>query len=135
MTQSSLPALLAERASQQPDVTAYTFIDYETDPAGFAESLTWAQVHQGALAVAEELRLCGEVGDRAAIVAPEGLGYIMAFLGVLHARFIAVPLPVPQYRTEGLLAVRHSHDVRRRRRSLQVRVRGERMRRRFRDRY
>ena len=99
MTQSSLPALLAERASQQPDVTAYTFIDYETDPAGFAESLTWAQVYQGALAVAEELRLCGEVGDRAAIVAPEGLGYIMAFLGVLHARFIAVPLPVPQFRT------------------------------------
>ena len=98
MTQSSLPALLAERASQQPDVTAYTFIDYETDPAGFAESLTWAQVYQGALAVAEELRLCGEVGDRAAIVAPEGLGYIMAFLGVLHARFIAVPLPVPQFR-------------------------------------
>ena len=98
MTQSSLPALLAEQASQQPDAVAYTFIDYETDPAGFSESLTWAQVYQGALAIAEELRLCGEVGDRAAIVAPEGLGYIMAFLGVLHAGFIAVPLPVPQFR-------------------------------------
>jgi len=98
MTQSSLPALLLERATQQPDAAAYTFIDYEIDPAGFAESLTWAQLYQGALAVAEELRLCGEVGDRAAILAPEGLGYIMAFLGVLHAGFIAVPLPVPQFR-------------------------------------
>ena len=98
MTQSSLPALVVERASQQPDALAYTFIDYEADPAGFAESLTWAQVYQGALAVAEELRLCGDVGDRAAILAPEGLGYIMAFLGILHAGFIAVPLPVPQFR-------------------------------------
>lgn len=98
MTQASLPDLLLERASQQPDATAYTFIDYEIDPAGFAESLTWAQVYQRALAVAEELRLCGKVGDRAAILAPEGLGYIVAFLGVLQAGFIAVPLPVPQFR-------------------------------------
>jgi len=98
MTQSSLPGLLQERASRQPDATAYTFIDYEIDPAGFAESLTWAQVYQGALVVAEELRRCGEVGDRAAILAPEGLGYITAFLGALQAGFIAVPLPVPQFR-------------------------------------
>jgi long-chain fatty acid adenylase/transferase FadD26 len=98
MTQSSLSALLLQRASQQPDATAYTFIDYEIDPAGFAESLTWAQVYRGALAVAEELRLFGKVGDRAAILAPEGLSYIMAFLGVLQAGFIAVPLPVPQFR-------------------------------------
>jgi long-chain fatty acid adenylase/transferase FadD26 len=98
MTQSSLPGLLQERASRQPDATAYTFIDYEIDPAGFAESLTWAQVYQRALVVAEELRRCGEVGDRAAILAPEGLGYITAFLGALQAGFIAVPLPVPQFR-------------------------------------
>jgi len=98
MTHSSLPALLAQRARQHPDTTAYTFIDYEFDPAGFAESLTWAQVYRGALAVAEELRLFGNAGDRAAILAPEGLSYIMAFLGVLQASFIAVPLPVPQFR-------------------------------------
>src|SRR5277367_3065407 len=92
MTQSSLPGLLQERASRQPDATAYTFIDYEIDPAGFAESLTWAQVYRRALVVAEELRRCGEVGDRAAILAPQGLDYITAFLGALQAGFIAVPL-------------------------------------------
>jgi len=88
MAQSSLPALLQERASQQPDAAAYTFIDYEIDPAGFAERLTWAQVHHRALVVAEELRLCGSVGDRAAILAPQGLDYIVAFLGALQAGFI-----------------------------------------------
>jgi len=97
MTESSLPALLQKVARQQPNRVAYTFIDYEVDPAGFAESLTWSQVHRQAMIVAEELRLCGSSGDRVAILAPQGLDYIVAFLGVLQAGLIAVPLPVPQF--------------------------------------
>ena len=38
MTWSSLPALLQERASQQADATAYTFIDYEIDPAALPKA-------------------------------------------------------------------------------------------------
>ena len=68
-------------------------------PAGFAESLTWSQVHQRARVVAEELLLCGSVGDRAAILAPQGLDYIVAFFGAMQAGFIAVPLSVPQFGT------------------------------------
>ena len=30
----SIPAMLADRAQQQPDDIAYTYIDYEVDPAG-----------------------------------------------------------------------------------------------------
>jgi long-chain fatty acid adenylase/transferase FadD26 len=96
--QSSLPALLKERAGRQPDATAFTFIDYEVDPSGVAESITWSEAHRRALVVAEELSLCGSVGDRAAIMAPQGLDYIVAFLGALQAGFIAVPLPAPQFR-------------------------------------
>jgi long chain fatty acid CoA FadD26 len=95
VNQWSLPGLLQRQASEQPDATAYTFIDYETDPMGFAESLTWSQVHRRSLVVAEELRRCGSIGDRAAILAPHGLDYIVAFLGALQAGFIAVPLLVP----------------------------------------
>ena len=84
---------------RQPDDVAYTFIDYEVDPAGFAESLTWSQVYQRARVVAEELSVCGSVGDRAVILAPQGLDYIVAFLGALQAGFIAVPLSVPQFGT------------------------------------
>jgi acyl-CoA synthetase (AMP-forming)/AMP-acid ligase II len=97
MTESSLPALLQKVASQQPNRAAYTFIEYEADPTGRAESLTWSQVHRRAMIVAEELRLCGSSGDRVAILAPQGLDYIVAFLAVLQAGFIAVPLPVPQF--------------------------------------
>jgi long chain fatty acid CoA FadD26 len=96
MTRPSLPALLQERASNQRDAAAYTFYDYETNPAGFAETLTWGQVHRRSRSIAEELLLCGSPGDRAAILAPQGLEYVIGFLGALEAGFIAVPLTVPQ---------------------------------------
>ena len=95
MFESSFPALLRERASLQPDDTAYTFIDYEQDMDGVAESLTWSQLYRRVLNVARELRLSSAPGDRAVILAPQSLDYIVAFLGALQAGIIAVPLSVP----------------------------------------
>jgi long chain fatty acid CoA FadD26 len=97
VTDSSIPALLKERADQQADTTAYTYIDYGLDPKGFAESLSWSQVYGRACIIAEELKLCGSPGDRVAILAPQGLEYVIAFFGALQAGFIAVPLSTPQY--------------------------------------
>ncbi|MFS0896203.1 AMP-binding protein [Mycolicibacterium litorale] len=97
MSETSLTALLHERALRQPTDAAYTFIDYDVDPNGYAESLTWAQLHNRAQVLAEELTLFGAAGDRAAILAPQGLDYIVAFFGALQAGLIAAPLSVPQY--------------------------------------
>ncbi|MGE2735114.1 AMP-binding protein [Mycolicibacterium vaccae] len=95
LLESTIPGLLAERARLQPDEVAYTFLDYDVDPAGFAESLTWSQVYHRVQVVAEELLRHGSKGDRAAILAPQGLEYVIAFYGAMTAGFIAVPLPVP----------------------------------------
>jgi long-chain fatty acid adenylyltransferase FadD28 len=92
---ASIPAVLREHAGLAPEDTALTFIDYEQDEAGVAESLTWSQLYRRALNVANELSLCGSTGDRAVILAPQGLDYIAAFLGALQAGLIAVPLSVP----------------------------------------
>jgi len=92
---TSILTLLYERASLQPNDTAYTFIDYEQDWAGVAESLTWSQLYRRTLNVADVLRQHGSTGDRALILAPQGLDYIIAFLGALQAGQIAVPLSVP----------------------------------------
>jgi acyl-CoA synthetase (AMP-forming)/AMP-acid ligase II len=92
---ASICTVLRERAGLQPDDTAFTFIDYEQDGAGIAESLTWLQLYRRTLSVASELRLRASVGDRAVILAPQGLDYIAAFLGALQAGLIAVPLSVP----------------------------------------
>ena len=93
--ESSIPEVLRDRANQQPDATAFTFIDYEHDWAGFTESLTWSQMYRRTRNVARELKLCGSTGDRALILAPQGLDYIAGFLGALEAGLIAVPLMAP----------------------------------------
>lgn len=94
--ESFIPALLASRAEQQPDDTAYTFVDYEADPAGVEESLTWSDLRDRVLVVAEQLSRLGSPGERAVVLAPQGIDYIVGFLGVIQAGFIAVPLSVPQ---------------------------------------
>ncbi|WP_211186391.1 AMP-binding protein [Mycobacterium attenuatum] len=97
MSESSLIDLLHKAATNYPNRAAYKFIDYELDPKGITETLTWWQVYRRAMIVADELRICASRGDRAAILAPQGLEYIVAFLGALEAGLIAVPLPVPQF--------------------------------------
>jgi fatty acid CoA ligase FadD21 len=95
MSQSTILSMLHGRASLRPNDVAFTFTDYEKDYAGVPESLTWSQLSQQTLTVARELRAHGSVGDRAVILAPQGLDYIRAFLGAMQAGFIAVPLPLP----------------------------------------
>lgn len=95
MVETSISNLLCERASLQPNDTAFTFIDYEQDWSGIAESLTWSQLHRRTVNLARRLHDCGSTGDRAVIMAPQGLDYIVAFLGALQAGQIAVPLSVP----------------------------------------
>jgi fatty acid CoA ligase FadD28 len=89
---TSLPAVLRERASLQPDDVALTFVDYDQDWAGVAESLTWSQLYRRASSVAQEVSRCASQGDRALILAPQSLDYIVSFLGALQAGLIAVPL-------------------------------------------
>ncbi|OBK28848.1 hypothetical protein A5634_19600 [Mycobacterium asiaticum] len=88
--------MLRRHARLRPNETAFTFIDYQQDPAGVSESLTWSQVYRRTLNVARELRAHGSAGDRAVVLAPQGLHYIVAFLGALEAGQIAVPLSAPQ---------------------------------------
>jgi len=95
MIESPICVVLRERASLQPNHTAFTFLDYEQDWDGVAESLTWAQLYVRVTNLALELDACGSTGDRAVILAPQGLEYVVAFLGALEAGRIAVPLSVP----------------------------------------
>jgi fatty acid CoA ligase FadD28 len=95
VVESSLPAVLRERAGFQPNDTALTYIDYDHDWDGVEETLTWSQLHRRTLNLAEQLKQCGSTGDRAVILAPQGLDYIVSFLASLQAGLVAVPLSVP----------------------------------------
>jgi fatty acid CoA ligase FadD21 len=95
MPQSSILSMLHGRASLRPDDVAFTFTNYENDWAGVPESVTWSQLSRRTLNLARELSQYGSVGDRAVILAPQSLDYIVAFLGSMQAGLIAVPLPLP----------------------------------------
>lgn len=96
MSVRSLPAALRACARLQPNEAAFTFIDYEQNWDGVPQTLTWAQLYRRMMNAAAELSGHGSPGDRALILAPQGLDYIVAFLGALQAGIIAVPLSVPQ---------------------------------------
>lgn len=95
VAQSSIPAVLRERASLQPNETAFTYLNYDQDWKGVPLILSWSQLYRRVVNLAEQLRLCGSTGDRALILAPHGLDYIVGFLGALQAGLVAVPLSVP----------------------------------------
>lgn len=95
MPNVSILSVLRERADATPDDVAFTFTDYDRDWNGVAETLTWSQLYRRTLNVAQEISQQGVPGDRALIIAPQGLAYIVAFLGAMQAGFIAVPLSVP----------------------------------------
>lgn len=107
-TDMTLPALLRHRAATQGDAPAFTFMDGPVLGTGHPESLTWSQLYRRVLSLAEELRRTATKGDRVAILAPQGLDYIIAFYACLQAGMIAVPLSVPMFgvhdqRTESAL--------------------------------
>lgn len=85
-------SLLRWRAERQPDQLAYRFLrDGERDEA----RLSYAELDQGARAVAARLVESGAVGERAILLYPPGLEYITAFFGCLYAGTVAVPAYPP----------------------------------------
>ncbi|MDO3635912.1 AMP-binding protein [Mycolicibacterium arseniciresistens] len=92
---STILSMLHGRASMRPDDVAFTFTEYAEDPSGITETVTWSQLSRRTMNVAREIRLHASVGDRAVILAPQGMEYILAFLGSMQAGLVAVPLPLP----------------------------------------
>ena len=90
---SSLVTLLAHRAESQPDDRAYIFL---SDRGAEEAALTFCQLHDAAQALAARLTKIAKPGDRAILVFPPGLEFLVAFFGCLIARVIAVPMMVPR---------------------------------------
>src|SRR3954451_21583411 len=90
---SSLVELLAKRAASQPDARAYIFLsDRGTEEA----VISFRQLHDAANACAARLRAVAHPGERALLVFPPGLEFIVALFGCLIAGVIAVPLMMPR---------------------------------------
>jgi len=86
---------LSLRAWLHPDKKLFTFLD---DEGKESDTLTYLQLWQRAVAVADVLKTCSDHGDRILLFYPQGLDFIVAFFGCLLANRIAVPLSLPNRR-------------------------------------
>jgi fatty acid CoA ligase FadD32 len=107
----TLVGQIRDLARTAPGRTGYTFVDYLADPRGRDLAMTWAEVDERAQAVAAALRARVLAGDRAAVLAPQGLDYVVAMLGAFYARVVAVPLFTPDLPGHGDRLVRILADA------------------------
>ncbi|HXQ72543.1 MAG TPA: fatty acyl-AMP ligase, partial [Pyrinomonadaceae bacterium] len=92
-TPSTLLELLRQRAAEEPDRTAFTFLD---DTGAETDSVSYAELDRRARRVAASLQLSCKPGERVLLLYPPGLEYIAAFFGCLYSQTIAVPLYPPR---------------------------------------
>jgi acyl-CoA synthetase (AMP-forming)/AMP-acid ligase II len=90
-----LPVLLRHWAAGEGDRPALTFVDYARDPGGLATTLSWAELDEVVDAIAAWIQPRTALGDRVAILVEQSAHYVAAFLAVLRAGRVAVPLYPP----------------------------------------
>lgn len=96
---NTLVDLLELRAGQTHDVAAFRFFSGDQ---GVETSLTFADLHRQAKAVASRLMETARPGDRALLLYPPGLEFLVGFFAALNAAVIAVPA-YPPHRNRNLL--------------------------------
>jgi acyl-CoA synthetase (AMP-forming)/AMP-acid ligase II len=88
-----LPDALRNHAARQPDARALVFLD---DQGAEEAVLTYGDLHRRSLAVARQLVSRCPPGERAMLLFPPGLDFVVAYFGCLHARVIPVPVSPPR---------------------------------------
>nr|WP_271213033.1 fatty acyl-AMP ligase [Rhodococcus wratislaviensis]GLK39959.1 hypothetical protein GCM10017611_68300 [Rhodococcus wratislaviensis] len=101
-----LPDILQARAAHQPGDRAYVFLD---ERGAEAEVLTYCELYSRAVGVAAFLRGRCAPGDRAILMFPPGLDFVVAYFGCLYAHVVAVPVSPPrnnriQHATQNIIA-------------------------------
>jgi fatty-acyl-CoA synthase len=91
-----LISLLDRNIAGFGDVVAYRYLDYTHSAEGQSVELTWTQLGVRLQAIAGRLQQVTARGDRVAILAPQGVGYVAGFFAAIKAGTIAVPLFAPE---------------------------------------
>ena len=96
---------LEQNTASNGDELAYRYIDYSRERDGEVHELTWNQFGVRLKAIAARLQQVTHPGDRVAILAPQGLDYVVSFFAAIYAGVIAVPLWIPQLGYSGGLVI------------------------------
>ena len=88
----TLTELLRWRADNQPDMTAFVFLEEGEREGG---SFTYSELDIRAKSIAARLQSLNLKGERALLIYESGLEYLDSFFGCLYAGVISVPLHLP----------------------------------------
>jgi len=91
---NTLLDLLRMQASKNPDRLAYRYIE-DNDSDIF--TITYGELDRRARAIGSWLATFGASGERALLLYPSGLDYIISFFGCLYAGVTAVPAYPPRF--------------------------------------
>ena len=91
---STLVGVLRTRADEAGDHLAYLYLEDGESEGG---RLTFSEVDRRARALAASLQSFLPPGERALLLYPQGLEYLIAFFGCLYAGVIAVPAYPPRF--------------------------------------
>jgi acyl-CoA synthetase (AMP-forming)/AMP-acid ligase II len=89
----TLVDLLRERAAAHGDRLAFVFLE---DGSLETDRITYGQLDERARAVAAILQEIAAAGQRALLIYPAGLDFLIGLFGCLYAGLIAIPTPPPE---------------------------------------
>jgi len=92
----TITSFLDHNIAQFGDTASYRYIDFEHDPGGRPIELTWHELGVRLRAVGARLQQVTQPGERVAILAPQGVDYVVGFFAAIQAGNIAVPLFAPE---------------------------------------
>lgn len=93
---TTLISLIDRNIRNVGDAVAYRYLDFSGPGEGQTFELTWSRLGARIQAVAARLQQLISRGDRVAVLAPQGLDYIVGFFAAIKSGAIAVPLFAPE---------------------------------------
>lgn len=93
---ATLTSYLQSNIGALGDAIAYRFLDYRGNADGHPVELSWNRLGVRVRAVGARLQQITAPGDRVAILAPQGIDYVVGFFAAIAAGDIAVPLFAPE---------------------------------------
>ncbi len=92
----TLISLIDRNIANAGDATAYRYLDHSGAADLHTEEVTWIQFGARLQAVGAHVQQAAGRGERVAILAPQGIDYVVGFYAAIKAGTIAVPLFAPE---------------------------------------
>lgn len=93
---TTLISLINRNIANVGDAIAFRYLDHNRSTDGRVVEVNWAQFGVRLQAIGAQVQQFADLGDRVAVLAPQGIDYVAGFYAAIKAGTIAVPLFAPE---------------------------------------